>query len=75
MKAVAYIPGVGFLDRDLKYKEIKVGVYERTRTNDFRGTYWRMRVKRRGAGHTWRRLREIPKELRAEALIMGVTLE
>lgn len=37
---------------------------------------WRMRVKRRTAGCTWKdvELRHLPKRLRAEALLMGVKI-
>lgn len=74
MIGLAYIPGLGFLDRLLHYDEIKPGVLERIPTTQPYPSYWRLRVKRRGSGHTWRRLRELPKPLKAEALLLGVTL-
>jgi len=72
--ANAYIPGIGFREKRLAYAEIHLGVYERypslTRGYGTPTTQWRVRKKRRGAGHTWKRVADLPKEMKLEALIL-----
>lgn len=53
-----------------KYADIVLGMVMKLQTGN-----WRMRVSRRGSGHTWKQIPEshpTVKQIKCEALIMGV---
>lgn len=52
-------------------KTVPIGTYHRFATGQ-----WRRRVKRRVAGHTWKmlKLKNVPKRIFMEALLLGIPL-
>lgn len=53
----------------------KVGTYIQSSTWNFTDR-WKLRIKRRTKGSTWKHVQvdDLPKELRLEALLLGLTL-
>lgn len=69
MLEMTYLPGEGFNTGMPSYSSVIPGMYHRMPNGQ-----WRYRCKRRGSGHTWKRIKALPKEIKVEALLLGLTL-
>ena len=71
MNYLSYHPNTGINKNKLNYQFLRNGTYERGWTGN-----WRLRMKRRSAGHTWKHVTvaQLPAKLKMEALILGIQL-
>lgn len=67
---ITYHPIKGFKQTPITYSDFTLGTYH-LNPNTKR---WRLRVTRRGKGLTWKRVKDLPKTIKMEALILGIQL-